>query len=138
MRPKAIAVIAALCGLLLSGFLAATGPAAATDPLGSVSARNQVMRDGCHRYAYTYRVTPPAHTSTWSTEIFLVDPRGRKVGSAYYLSPADALTDKASWRLCRSTMVPGKYTMRMKVTFIEIYDLETTWLKPSTFRITRR
>lgn len=136
MRPKAIA---ALCGLLLSGFLVAAGPAtAATDPLGSVTARNQVLHGGCHRYAYTYRVTPPPHTSTWSTEIFLVDPRGRKVGSAYYLSPSDAMSGKGFWRMCRSSIVPGKYTMRMKLTFIEIYDVSTSWLKPSTFRIKRR
>lgn len=131
-------VTAALCGLLLSGFLVAAGPATAADPLGSVSARNQKLHAGCHRYAYTYRVTPPAYTSTWSTEIFLVDPRGRRVGSAYYVSPADPASGKGFWRLCRSSIVPGKYTMRMKVTFIEIYDVHTMWLKPRTFRITRR
>lgn len=136
MRHK---MIAAVCALLLSGFLVTAGsPASASDPLGSTSARNQVLHKGCHGYAYSYRVTPPPYTSTWSAEIFLIGPRGGKVGSTYLLSPADPASGKRVWRLCRSTTIPGKYTMRMKVTSIDIYDLHTSWVQPTTFRISRR
>jgi hypothetical protein len=131
-------VITALCGLLFSGFLAAAGPAVAAEPLGTASARNQVAHQGCHRYPFSYRVNPPPYTSTWSTEIFLIGPRGGKVGSAYFLSAADPASGKSAWGLCRSAMVPGKYTMRMKVTTIDIYDVHTSWVQPTTFRISRR
>lgn len=130
-------LIAAFCGLLLSGLLAGAGPASAVEPLGATAARNQVVHKGCHSYPYTYRVNPPAHTSTWTAEIFLIGPRGGKLGSAAYMSPVDALTGRSAWRLCRAAMTPGKYTMRMKVTYIEIYDLRTTWVEPTTFRISR-
>lgn len=136
MRRK---VIAALCGLLMSGSLVAAGTAAAApDPLGGTSARNQVVHKGCHRYPFTYRVTPPPSTDVWSTEVFLKGPRGANVGSAFFLSPADPTSGRSAWRLCRAAMVPGKYTMKMKVTFIDGYDLSTTWVKPTRFRISRR
>ncbi len=131
-------VIAALCGLLLSGFLVTAGPAtAASDSLGITRAPDQVLHAGCHGYSYTYRITPPANTSTWSADLFLIGPKGGKVGSAYLLSPADPASGKRVWRLCRASIVPGKYTIKMRVTSIDIYDLTTTWVQPTTFRISR-
>jgi hypothetical protein len=129
-------LLAAICGLVLAWPLA--GSAAATDPLGTATARDQVLRPGCHAYPFTYRVTPPAHTTTWSAEMFLIGPRGGKVGSAAFLSPADATRGKSSFRMCRASIIPGKYTIRMKVTYIDVYDLVTSTVKPTTFRITRR
>ena len=131
-------VIAALCGLLFAGLLVVGGPASGVDSLGTATARDQVIHKGCHAYPYSYRVTPPPYTSTWVAEIFLIGPSGGKVGSAAYMSPADGLTGKGAWRMCRRAMTPGKYTMRMKVTHIEIYDVHTAWVKPTTFRISRR
>ena len=130
-------LMAMLGALLVASPLAAIGPAGAGEPLGVTAARNQVLRQGCHGYAYTYRVTPPPYTSTWSAEILLIGPRGGKVGSTYLLSPSDPASGKRVWRLCRSTAIPGKYTMRMKVTSIDIYDLHTSWVQPTTFRISR-
>jgi hypothetical protein len=130
--------MAILCSLLLAWPLAAAGPAGTAEPLGVASARNQVLREGCHSYPFTYRVNPPLHTTSWSAEIFLIGPRGGKVGSAAFLSPADATTGKSTWRMCRSSMVAGTYTMRMKVTIVDVYDLLTTSVKPTTFRISRR
>jgi hypothetical protein len=131
-------LLAAICGLVLAWPLASAGPVAASDPLGTATARDQVLHDGCHAYPFTYRVSPPVHTSTWSTEIFLIGPRGGKVGSAAFLSPADPEKGRSSFRMCRASMIPGRYTIRMKVTYIDIYDLVTSTVKPTTFRITRR
>jgi hypothetical protein len=131
-------VTAALCGLLLSGFLVAAAPASvASDSLGTTTASNQVLHSGCHGYSYSYRITPPPNTSTWSADLFLIGPKGGKLGSAYLLSPADPASGKRAWRLCRAAIVPGKYTIRMRVTSIDIYDLTTTWVEPTTFRISR-
>ena len=130
---------AALCGLLMAWPLLTATPAGAAEPLGSATARDQTLRAGCHAYSFSYRVTPPRHTTTWSAEIFLIGPRGGKVGSAYFLSPADPARGTSGWRMCRSSIVAGKYTMRMKVTYIiDFYDSYTATVKPTTFRITRR
>lgn len=131
-------LLAASCGLVLAWPLAIAGPAEATAPLGVATARNQVLHSGCHNYPFSYRVSPPPHTSTWSAEIFLIGPHGGKVGSAYFLSPADATTGRSSWRLCRRSIVPGRFTMKMKVTTIDIYDVVTSTVQPTTFRLTRR
>jgi hypothetical protein len=131
-------LLAAICGLVLGWPLVAAGPVAASDPLGTVSAHNQVLKNGCHGYPFSYRVTPPPHTTTWSAEMFLIGPRGGKVGSAAFLSPADPTKGRSVFRMCRASMIPGKYTIRMKVTYIDIYDVHTETVKPTTFRITRR
>lgn len=135
MRRKLLATI---CGLMLAWPLAAAGPVVAADPLGTAFARNQLLRHGCHEYPFSYRVNPPARTTTWSAEVFLIGPRGNKLGSAYFLSPADAERGKSAWRLCRPSITSGKYKMKMKVTFIDTYDTVTARVKPTTFRLKRR
>ena len=127
-----------LSSLLLAWPLVAAAPAQSAEPVGVATARNQVLRQGCHAYPFTYRVNPPPYTSTWSAEVLLIGPRGGKLGSAYFLSPADTTTGKWSWRLCRTSLVPGTYTMKMRVTSIDIYDLTTSATTATTFRITRR
>ncbi len=123
---------------MLALSLAAAGPIAAAEPLGTTSARNQVLHQGCHDYPFTYRVNPPRDTTTWSAEIFLIGPGGVNLASAYLLSPEDPTRGKLAWRLCRASITPGRYTMRMKVTLINIYDVVTARVKPTTFRIRHR
>lgn len=130
-------LLAMLCGLLLALSLTVSPSAqAAAEPLGAVSARDQKVHSGCHHYRFRYRVSVP--TDLWSAEVFLRAPRGGKVGSAFFISGADPTVGRSVWRLCRRAMVPGRYTMRMKVSYIDGYDLRTDWVKPSRFRITRR
>jgi hypothetical protein len=130
-------LMAALCGLLVVWPLVASAPAhAAPEPWGSTSARDQKMHPGCHEYPYRYRITtPPGH---WSSEIFLLGPKGGKVGSAFFVTGSDPVSGRSVWRLCRQGLVAGTYTMRMKVSYIDGYDLRTAWVKPSRFRITPR
>jgi hypothetical protein len=130
-------LMAALCALVMASPLATAAPAQAShEAWGSASARDQRMHRGCHEYPYHYRVTtPPGH---WSTEIFLIGPRGGRVGSAYYVTGSDPATGAGAWRLCRPSLVLGRFTMRMKVSYIDGYDLRTAWAEPSHFRITRR
>ncbi|MDQ4054898.1 MAG: hypothetical protein M3237_19695 [Actinomycetota bacterium] len=135
MRPKSTA---AVCALLLSGSLVAAGPAAPSDPMGTATARHQVLQRGCHAYPFSYRVSPPPTTTTWAAEVFLIGPHARKLGSKQFVSPADPATGKSTWRLCRAAVVPGRYTMRMKVTLIDNYDHHISWVKPTTFRLSRR
>lgn len=135
MRAKLLAIV---CGLMLAMSLVAAGRVAAAEPLGTTSARTQVLHQGCHAYPYSYRVNPPPDTTTWSAEIFLIGPRGYKLASAYFLSPEDATRGKSAWRLCRASITRGRYKMRMKVTFIDTYDVATSRVKPTTFRIKLR
>ncbi len=136
MRAKLLATVGGL--MLVLSLATAAGPTAAAETLGSTSARNQVLHQGCHKYPFSYRVNPPRETTTWSAEIFLIGPRGNGLASAYLLSPEDATRGKLAWRLCRASITPGKYKMRMKVTFIDTYDVDTARVKPTTFRLKRR
>ena len=94
-----------------------------------------MLRRGCHPYRYRYAVTPP--TNEWAAEIFLFNPKGRRVGSAYYLRPQDVAHGQGTWKLCTTSTGPGRYTMRMKVTYDRYGINHTGWAQPSTFRMTR-
>ena len=131
-------LLAAICGLVLALPLIGSAPATAADSLGTATARDQVLKPGCHAYPFKYRVTPPPHTTTWLSEISVFGPGGRKVAAAAFLSPADPTSGKSAFKMCRTTIVPGTYTIRMKLTFIDIYDVHITKAKPTKFRLTRR
>lgn len=129
--------LVAVGALLMAGLLVDAEPAHADYVAwGSVHARNQKLRPGCHGYAYTYRVHPP--TDNWSAELFLVGPRGGKVGSATYVFNTDPAAARAVWRLCRARIVAGRYKIRMKVSYVDGYDLVEGWVAPMYFRLSRR
>jgi hypothetical protein len=131
------ALAAGLVGLLTAGLLVNAAPASADYvSWGSAEASNQRLHRKCHRYAYTYRVNPP--TDNWAAELFLVGPKGARLNSAYYVFNADPAAGKGGWRLCRPKTRPGRYTIRMKVSYIDGYDLHEGWVKPTRFRLTRR
>src|SRR3954451_13996272 len=49
---------------------------------GHTSARDGVLRSGCHDYRYRYVVTPP--TGDWTVETFLLDRTGDSIASGTY------------------------------------------------------
>jgi hypothetical protein len=95
-----------------------------------------VLKQGCQRYRYRYRVTAP--DDEWMAEVFLIDPRGRGVGSRSFHTPEDPATGAPAWKLCRATAGYGRYTIRMKVTWSDGYENHSGWVKPTYFRMTRR
>ena len=110
--------------------------AGAYRPWGHTAAKNQVLKRSCAHYPYRYRVTAPS--DEWAAEVFLVGPRGGGIASAAFDSRADPDRGRAGWRLCRASLIAGRYKMRMKITWLRGYEKHEGWVKPSSFRLRRR
>lgn len=130
--------------LALTGtLLAVTGPPAqaAGEPgkpatWGSTKAPNQVLKRGCASYRYRYVVTAP--TDQWAAELFLTGPGGRALAGPAFDAGANRPRAKAFFRLCAASLRPGRYKIRMKITYQDGYDQFAGFVRPSTFRLTRR
>jgi hypothetical protein len=124
--------------LLTVGSLVAAAPAGADyQPWGSTSSRDHVLQRGCHDYFYRYRITVPS--DIWMAETFLIGPKGRLVTSGAMMTFSDGKTGRERWQLCRSSVVSGRYKIRMKVTWRgDGYTNHVGWVKPSYFRLLRR
>ena len=118
--------------------VASPGSSEARDykPWGSVSSKNHVLKRGCHDYTYRYRITAP--TDAWSAEIFLVAPDGTGLASDVLDTAADPAHGKKKITVCRPSTQVGKHRLKMKVTWTEGRNLTDGYVKPSTFRFTRR
>ena len=133
--------------LLLAGGLLVSvpSPAAAHDhwkPWGYIKAPDQKLRAGCHRYVYRYKVDLPV--DDWAAEMFLIGPRGRGIASFAAASQSDPAKDRLRWStpLCRPWLKPGRYKLKMKVTWNPdpgdpTPDNVDGWVRPRTFRIYR-
>ncbi|GAB3196946.1 hypothetical protein GCM10027062_07390 [Nocardioides hungaricus] len=140
---------AAIAGGLLTAAPAAAGPPADPVPgqadggprererrdLGGTSARDGVLRMGCHDYPYRYRLE--IRTDDWTLETFLVDRRGETIASGAYLAGPDRKRQRADFRFCRYNTVPGRFTIRAKLMWYTDSGEHQAWLKPSHFRLRR-
>ena len=104
-------------------------------PWGSTHAPDRVLRRGCHDYRYTYTVNPP--TDDWAAELFLIDPVGRRIASGAIDVDSDPDHGVNVFRFCRPSTSPGRFKIRMKVTYLDGYDLSDGYVKPSYFRLRR-
>ena len=128
-------IAGASAGLLLAGGLVSS-PAEAAPALGQHHAADQALKPSCAHYPYRYRIDPP--TDDWSAEIFLMAPRGVPIASAALDASSDPAAGKKHWRLCRPSITPGRYKIRMKVTYLDGYDKFEGFVRPSYFRLVRR
>ncbi|WP_121258561.1 hypothetical protein [Nocardioides ferulae] len=125
---------AALPALALACTVLVAAPAQAHKDWGHTRAPDGTLKRGCNYYPYRYVVDPPR--DDWQIETFLVDPRGRRLGSGTFDSDSEANRGKARWRLCRASTSPGRFKIRMKVTWYEVDgEPHTGWVKPSYFRL---
>jgi len=115
--------------------LPTTGAATASGDWGRATAKNQTLQQGCHGYAFSYRVETPG--DAWMAEITLVNPNGRKIATHTYDSGADARTGVRSFRFCSPTTRPGVHTIRLKVTSYEDRDVSARTEPATTFILTR-
>lgn len=118
----------------------ATASAAYKD-WGRARAPDQVLRKGCNRYRFHYRVDPPAAAEDWLAEIFLHRPDGTALGYKVYLSDKpepDPLRATRRFVVCRNSTSFGRHKLRMKVTW---YERDQTphegYVKPTYFRMLR-
>jgi hypothetical protein len=140
-------IVGSSAALLLTGGLLTSvpSPAAAHDhwkPWGYIKAPDQKLRAGCHRYVYRYKVDPP--TNDWAAEMFLVNPRGVGIASYAVSNNSDPAKDRLRWStpLCRASLRPGRYKVKMKVTWNPdpgdpTPDNVEGWVHPSRFRLYR-
>jgi len=123
-------------GLLITAGTLAPAPSIADEPWGGTSAADQLLKPGCRHYHYRFRVNPP--TDNWAAETFLIGPKGGKISSGALLAPSDPSPGRATFRLCRPSIIAGKYKIRMKITYKDGYDKYEAFVKPSYFRLMRR
>ncbi len=136
--------------LLLSSGLVAATPTTAAAPgydvdnpktWGATRAPDQVLRKGCHRYRYHYRIDVP----DWAAEIILVNPRGVELTNDVIFHVTEP---RRAWRrwstvICRASTVYGKHRIKMKITWDPDQGSDPTpdnidgWTKVSSFRFKR-
>jgi hypothetical protein len=94
-----------------------------------------VFEQGRQEHGFRYRVQ--TDEPSWSIELFLVDPRGRQIGFSNHRAESDPASGRGTFRFWSQSTVPGKFTIRAKLTWGD-YDRAEKWLAPQTFRLRRR
>jgi hypothetical protein len=122
--------------------LTASGTAAAEGGPGHVGAADRTLRTGCHHYRYHYAIRPGS--DDWLFETWLFDPRGRHRGSGDFLAGSDPERGHGSFGVCRTTVVPGRFTIKARLRWYTQGPLptdqpvqHTRWLTPAHFRLSR-
>jgi len=131
--------------LVLTALLVLQAPAVAwgsTTRYGHVGAADRALLSGCHRYRYHYVVKPP--TRDWILETWLHDPRRKPRGSGDFVPGSDPRRGHGHFGICRSTVVPGRFTLTARLTWYTPGMLPTDlpvehqrWFEPAPFRLHR-
>ncbi len=137
-------LVVALAAVLVAALLALVpsvsprAEAVAYKPWGRVTAPDQPLLTGCHRYVYRYRIHPPSED--WLLEIFLVSPTGQPLAHEVYDGAFDPNRARRKWTLCKASTTYGRHKLRAKITWTED-DVDLTshvgWLRPRYFRLYR-
>jgi len=130
---------------LATGLLVSAAPPAPAKPnykpWGVVRAPDQVLKPGCHKYRFHYKMTTP--TDSWAAEFFLVNQNGRGITSQAIMAESDPKKGWLRWTVCRASTKPGRHKIRMKVTYNPRPSDPTPdnldgWVKPAFFQLKRR
>jgi hypothetical protein len=135
-----IGAVSLVAGLLLVPDLQTPGSAGAAEPAveagtGTTAMPDQVLRHGCHTYAYTYDLQPG--TDDWLLETFLLDPHRERVAAGVYSSDTEPKSGPAVFSLCRNITRFGTFKIRGKLTSYSGYDSSATWITPTFVRLHR-
>ena len=141
--------VAATALLLSSGLIASTPTTAAAPDYdidnpktwGATRAPDQVLRRGCHRYRYHYRIDVP----DWAAEVILVNPNGVKLAHDVLFHVTEPRRGWRRWstEICRASTTYGKHRILMKITWDPDKGSDPTpdnidgWTKTSSFRMKR-
>jgi hypothetical protein len=134
-----------VAAIVLGTALVAEGASVArawTTQFGHVGAPDQTLRAGCHRYRYHYVVEPGS--ADWMLETWLRDPRGRHRGAGDFAGGSDPTRGRATFGLCRASVVPGRFTISARLRWYTPGALpldppvqHTRWFEPAYVRLTR-
>lgn len=135
-----------LAGLMIAVLVALAGATASwawSTGFGHVAAADRPLRPGCHHYRYHYVVKP--RSGDWLLETWLADPRGKPRGAGDFTAGSDPKDGHGWFGVCRSTVVPGRFTITARLRWYTPPALptdqptrHTRWLKPAHFRLFRR
>ena len=103
--------------------------------LGHTHADDGVLRTGCRNYPYRYVLK--IRTNDWTLETFLDDRTGETIASGAYAAGPDRKRMTTSFRFCRYSTQPGRFTIRAKLNWYNDSGDHEAWLKPSHFRLRR-
>jgi hypothetical protein len=78
--------------------------------MGHLYASNGHIYPGCHSYAWTYSIHPPAGYN-WEVDVYISGPRGTQYATNALMKGADAYTGKRYYRLCSAVSLRGAYTI---------------------------
>jgi hypothetical protein len=142
-RSRACRLPAATALGALVALTVATPATAASTRFGHIGAPDGVLRTDCHRYRYHYVVKPTS--DDWILETWLYDPRGKHRGSGDFASGSDPKRGRASFGICRSTVVPGRFTIKARLRWYTPGPLpisppveHTRWFTPAHFELLHR
>jgi hypothetical protein len=134
-----------LAGIVLGVVVALVGATASwawATGFGHVGAADRALRAGCHHYRYHYLVKPGS--DDWMLETWLSDPRGKPRGAGDFAAGSDPKDGHGRFGLCRSTVVPGRFTITARLRWWTPATLptdpptrHTRWFKPAHFRLYR-
>lgn len=112
---------ALLLGLVLvaSGLVA---PAAAQETHGSTAGSNGVLYDDCVLQPYSYAVTVPDDSESWSLDTSAVGPDGQTADTGHVGNGED-LSGVGTFRLCSPPDLFGRYTIHATLDWV---DADTT------------
>lgn len=133
-------MLGSMAAVLLSpALLVVAEPAQAVrhDEWGRLGAADGVLRKGCRPYDYRYTLRPPE--GDWALEVFLADPRGRRLGSAVLLAGHDPVRGTRRITICRGTTKPGRFVLRGRLSVQNGPDEYVEgWIRPVAFKLRAR
>ena len=113
----------------------AARPAPRRESWGRTYMSDKVLRRGCHRYGFGYKITTP--NDRWLAQIFLVSPRGKGLGTQVVDAAYDPPKDHLSFEVCRPSTVYGVHKLKMRVTYSTYRESHTMDVKTTKVRFTR-
>ncbi|MFT4286134.1 hypothetical protein [Nocardioides sp.] len=123
---------------LTAGLLGLTPAARAGAPtaeqfaaMGSFSAPDIALVQGCATYSYGYSLAPSS--PDWTVEVTVVGPGGLGIASEIIISGADPTVGSKPLTLCSTSTPAGVYTIRGRITVSDYPDQYSGWLTPTTF-----
>lgn len=113
--------------LAVASLVVPAAPAAAS---GSISAGDGVLYDDCRAHPYSFAITPPPGTDSWSMDVTAYGPDGTSEASDFVYD--DISTGGGELQFCGYEL-PGQYEL---VAEIEYSDYDATGSGTSTERLT--
>ena len=128
-------IVAATLVAVLTGLLPGAPASANTARYGHTARRDGTLWPSCHDYRYRYVVKAP--TNDWVLETFLIDPTGTRLASNVFGSTSEPRRGRGTFRFCRYSTRPGRFTIRAKLTWYNGSTEHRVRFLPSHFRLHR-